>query len=479
MANLGTVYLGSPAVAIAAGWTHNCALLDGGGVKCWGRGKHGRLGYDSIDNRGDAAGEMANLGTVYLGSPAVAIAAGGQHTCALLVGGSVKCWGMNNYGQLGYDSTDNKGGAAGEMANLGTVHLGSPAIAIAAGWYHTCALLEGGSIKCWGFNNVGQLGYDSTDEKGNAVGEMANLGTVYLGSPAIAIAVGSWHTCALLVGGNIKCWGMNNYGQLGYNSTDAKGDTAGDMASLGTVYLGAQVSSIAAGGQHTCVLLKGDGSKGGSAKGGSAKGGSAKGGSAKCWGHGSNGQLGYDSTDDKMSNAAGAVNLGSPAVAIATGWFHTCAILKGATVKCWGHGSNGELGYDSIDNKGDDAGEMAKLGAVAMVAAMVAPPSPPSPPSPPTPPPQSPSPDLPPPSPDLPPPSPPPRLPPLPPSPPLVPEYHDDHEGHEDAETSHVLIWSLCTLLPFCMLLAAALVLLYRRKARNDRGSGNAVLPSG
>ena len=485
MANLGTVQLGSPAIAISAGWDHTCALLDGGGVKCWGRGEYGRLGCDSTANRGDAAGEMASLDTIYLGSPAVVIAAGGQHTCALLEGGSVKCWGMNAFGQLGYDSTDSKGDDAGEMANLGTVQLGSPAIAISAGWYHTCALLDGGGVKCWGMSSYGQLGNDSTDSKGDAAGEMASLGTVYLGSPAIAISVGSWHTCALLVGANIKCWGWNNDGQLGYNSTDDKGDTAGEMASLGAIYLGALVTSIAAGGQHTCALLEG--------------------GSAKCWGHGSDGQLGYDSTDDKKSDAAGAVYLGSPAVAIAASWFHTCAILEGAAVKCWGHGSDGELGYDSIDNKGDDTGEMASLGDVALGPWAPPPPPPPIPPPPPPPPPDQPPPPPPPsplppspPQPSLPPesrvhfslqqPSPPPPLPPppLPPPPlpsppsppPLLPPLPPPppHDDHEDAATSHVLMWVLCTLLPLCVLLVAVLVLLYRRHSRISRNCANAVI---
>ena len=124
-----------------AGYNHTCAILDGGGVKCWGRGDHGRLGYGSTDHKGDAAGEMASLGTVNLNASAIAITAGCYHTCAILVGGGVKCWGRGAYGQLGYDSTDNKGDAAGEMAGLGTVNLGASAIAIAAGEDYTCAIL--------------------------------------------------------------------------------------------------------------------------------------------------------------------------------------------------------------------------------------------------------------------------------------------------------------------------------------------------
>ena len=168
----------------SAGGSHTCAILGGGGVKCWGSGLYGQLGYDSTDDKGDATGEMAGLGTINLGASAIAIAAGGTHTCAILVGGGVKCWGRGFDGQLGYDSIDDKGDAAGEMAGLGTVNLGASAIAIAAGGDHTCAILVGGGVKCWGDNWNGQLGYDSIDDKGDAAGEMAGLGTVNLGATA-------------------------------------------------------------------------------------------------------------------------------------------------------------------------------------------------------------------------------------------------------------------------------------------------------
>ena len=141
MESLGTVDLNASAIAITAGKFHTCAILEGGGVKCWGRGNYGQLGYDSRDNKGDAVGEMESLRTVDLNASAIAITAGHDHTCAILDGGGVKCWGHGSYGQLGYDSTDNKGDAVGEMARLGTVNLGGSAIAITAGGHHTCAIL--------------------------------------------------------------------------------------------------------------------------------------------------------------------------------------------------------------------------------------------------------------------------------------------------------------------------------------------------
>ena len=100
------------------------------------------------------------------------LSAGGHHTCAILVGVGVKCWGNGTYGQLGYDSTDSRGDEAGDMANLTTVNLTASAIAITAGHRHTCVILVGGDVKCWGRGTDGRLGYDSPNHKGNEADDM-------------------------------------------------------------------------------------------------------------------------------------------------------------------------------------------------------------------------------------------------------------------------------------------------------------------
>ena len=119
---------------------------------------------------GDSSGEMASLTGINLGTgrTATAIATGQNHTCALLDNASVKCWGYNAQGQLGIDSTTTTGYSSGEMASLSAVNLGTgrTATAIAAGHLHTCALLDNASVKCWGYNNYGQLGIDSTTTTG-------------------------------------------------------------------------------------------------------------------------------------------------------------------------------------------------------------------------------------------------------------------------------------------------------------------------
>ena len=227
-------------VKISLGTYHTCAILDTGDLKCWGWNSDGQLGYDSTDNKGDEAGEMAALAAVNLGADrtAIAVSTGSYHTCAILDTGDLKCWGANSNGQLGYDSTDSKGDEAGEMAALAAVNLGAnrTAIAVSTGSSHTCAILDTGDLKCWGANSDGQLGYDSTGSKGGQAGEMAALAAVNLGAnrTAIAVSTGYSYTCAILDTGDLKCWGANFdwSGHLGYDSTDNKGDEAGEMAAL-------------------------------------------------------------------------------------------------------------------------------------------------------------------------------------------------------------------------------------------------------
>jgi hypothetical protein len=239
--NLSAVDLGSSVtvIAIAAGGFHTCALLSSGAVKCWGYNFTGALGSGNWSNDiGDQPGEMgANLPAVDLGSgvTATAIAAGQFHTCALLSSGAVKCWGENGDGQLGLGDTNSRGDGANEMGdNLLTVDLGSgvTATAIVGGHLHTCALLSTGTVTCWGDDAVAQLGQGAGvtyDNRGDGPGEMgSSLVAVNLGSgvTATAIAAGAYHTCALLSRGAVKCWGENWDGQLGLgDSPDRRGYT--------------------------------------------------------------------------------------------------------------------------------------------------------------------------------------------------------------------------------------------------------------
>ena len=354
--NLTAIDLGSgrTAVEIAAGKYHTCARLDNSSVKCWGRNDQGQLGQDSTNNLGDNASEMGdNLTAITLGLSAVEITTGANHTCTRLNNSSVKCWGKNEYGQLGQDNTNNLGDGTGEMAALIAVTLASSAVELAAGENHTCARLDTGGLRCWGYNDEGQLGHGNTSNQGDNANEMAALSAVDLGTNKIAVAItaGNDHTCALLDDGKVKCWGGNLFGQLGQKHDDPNaGATASSMADnliysdLGT---GRTALGISAGSIHTCVQLDN--------------------GRLKCWGKNAFGQLGLGHTNPhgklatEMGDNLSMVELGMgvfSAVKLAVGDYHSCVNLGYSSVKCWGRNDSGQLGQGNTSNIGDASSEM-------------------------------------------------------------------------------------------------------------------------
>jgi hypothetical protein len=164
---------------------------------------------------------------IYSNSPVepVSLTAGRNHTCAILDNGTVKCWGNNGEGQLG-NGTSTSTNTPGNPINLGT---GRTATAIAAGLGHTCAILDNGTVTCWGDNSYGQLG-NGTITDTNTPTNPINLGT---GRTATAITTGDYHTCAILDNGTVTCWGENSAGQLG-NGTTTDTNTPGNPINLGT-----------------------------------------------------------------------------------------------------------------------------------------------------------------------------------------------------------------------------------------------------
>jgi hypothetical protein len=197
------------ATQISAGDYHACAILDDGTVKCWGLNVYGQLGIGSnIINTNTPSGPI-DFGA---GRTAMQISLGAIHTCAVLDDGTVKCWGWNYYGQLGIGSNSTNTNTPSGPIDFGD---GRTAMQISAGGYHTCAILDDGTVKCWGYNYFGQLGIGSNNTNTNTPSGPIDFGD---GRTAMQISAGAIHTCAVMDDGTVKCWGYNGYGQLGIGS---------------------------------------------------------------------------------------------------------------------------------------------------------------------------------------------------------------------------------------------------------------------
>jgi len=184
--------LTSGVVEVSTGWSHTCGLLNTGGVKCWGEGTYGQLG------NGTTNGSSIPVSVQGLSSRAVKISAEVDHTCAVLEAGGVKCWGWGGYGELGNGTTSSS------SLPVDVAGLTSGVVGVSAGGDHSCALMSTGVVKCWGYNNGGQLG-DGTNTNALVPVNVAGLTT-----PVAKLSLGYDHTCALLTTGAVKCWGANN-----------------------------------------------------------------------------------------------------------------------------------------------------------------------------------------------------------------------------------------------------------------------------
>ena len=139
-------------ISKVTGMYHSCALLSSGAVKCWGNNSSGQLGDGTMPTPRTTPVDVSGLS-----SGVTAITAGYLHTCALLSTGAVKCWGQNGYGQIGDGTTTTPRTTPVDVSGLS-----SGVIAISAGYYHSCALLSSGAVKCWGYNPYGQIGDGTT-----------------------------------------------------------------------------------------------------------------------------------------------------------------------------------------------------------------------------------------------------------------------------------------------------------------------------
>ena len=227
-----------------------------------------------------------------------AISAGWNHTCALLDDGSIRCWGYNGAGQLGDGTVDNS------ILSVKVKGI-STAIAISAGWTHTCAILADHSVACWGWNMYGQLGDGTTTIRNEPVPVQGIM-------TAVSIAAGYGQTCAALANGTVDCWGLNDWGQLG-DGTNTNRLLPNPVSGIATGV------SVAAGHYRSCAVLADH--------------------TGSCWGGGmlGNGATSGSKTPVTVSGLTTLVN-------IQVGEYHICGLLSGGQVDCWGGNYLGQLG---------------------------------------------------------------------------------------------------------------------------------------
>lgn len=351
--------IGGPAriTSVSAGYSHTCAVLDAGRLKCWGSNDSGELGQGDNRSRGFSLAHMGDaLPEILLGTglSLSAVTASLDRNCALFLDGRVKCWGGNPVGELGLGNIRNWGDNSAEMGDsLAFVNVadGLQVASLGAGDHHTCAITIDGGLKCWGLNSFAQFGLHHRNPRGwksNQMGsilEYVNLGT---GRTARSVAGGAHHTCAVLDDNSLRCWGCSSFGQLGLGYTDSCPPSVLGAELLPTVSLGTGRTAVAvtAGKEHTCALLDS--------------------GEVKCWGHNKYGQLGLGDTLDRgdeaneMGDQLPSVNLGTGRTArqIVAGSDHTCALLDDGSVKCWGYNTYGQLGQGDGRDRGIASGDM-------------------------------------------------------------------------------------------------------------------------
>jgi alpha-tubulin suppressor-like RCC1 family protein len=288
--------------SLTAGGYHTCGLTSSGTAYCWGRNDSGELGDYSTTNR---SSPVAVAGGIAFAS----LAAGRLHTCGLTSNGAAYCWGQGVSGQLG-------DGLALDESWPVAVAGGLAFASLIAGNLYTCGLTAGGVAYCWGYNQYGQLGDGSTANRWAPVAVAGGL--VF----ASLTAAGHDHTCGLTIGGAAYCWGHNQYGQLGNDSTT-------DHLTPAPVAGGLAFTSLIAGMAHTCGVTRG--------------------GVAYCWGNNYRGALGDGSTTDRW--APGPVVGGLAFASLTAGYYQTCGLTTGAAAYCWGYNDFGQLGDGSTTDR--------------------------------------------------------------------------------------------------------------------------------
>lgn len=314
--------------SISAGNQQSCAINGDGAAYCWGEGWDGELG-DGLDSYSYTPVQVLNVAGTDDFQDAYQVSAGKYFTCATDIDGAVYCWGSNNTGAIGNNGSGNIVPAAvinPEQEDFDQL------TAVASSQIGTCTLKTDGTVYCWGYNGAGTVGDGTTTNRTNPV-QVHGVGDVGYLSGVSKITRGSDMTCALKTDGTVYCWGSGYAGDLG------TGDGAGSYVPIQVHGVGnfgylTDITDISAGAYHVCGLKSDQ--------------------TVYCWGSNSFGQVGNNTISNQLSpvQVHGVSDVGflTEITQISTGDSHTCALKSDGSMYCWGMGSYGRLGFNSTSN---------------------------------------------------------------------------------------------------------------------------------
>jgi alpha-tubulin suppressor-like RCC1 family protein len=309
--------------SIALGDSHSAALHSDGRIYTWGSNEYGQLGDGTLTGRD----RPTPVDRLPVGASVIAIALGRGHSAAALSDGSLYTWGSNEYGQLGH-SEGVAHVALPTLVAFPSPHQDAGVVAIALGAFHSAALLGDGSLYTWGFNGDGRLGH-GTDVLAVTNPTLVSFPSPHEHSRVISVALGGSHSAALLDDGSLYTWGSNVSGQLGPVITEACGDGVGCAkapARVGGFPDGLVVTAVAAGSGHSAAILSD--------------------GNLYTWGWNGSGELGRGSDSETPGIVAFPDQLSSTNVTvIALGASHSAAVLGDGSLYTWGASMSGQLGH--------------------------------------------------------------------------------------------------------------------------------------
>jgi alpha-tubulin suppressor-like RCC1 family protein len=305
--------------SVTTGLGFSCGVTPAGAAYCWGTNDNGQLGDGTTT---DSSTPMAVSG----GLAFAAVSAGDFHTCGVTTSGAAYCWGHADRGQLGAG-----GVISGPCPSPFPLFCSATPLPVAgeltfasvsAGRHYTCGVTTTGVGYCWGENDAGQLGNDSTTNSNVPVPISGGLAFAQVDARGSVGGPGS-HTCGVTTGDAAYCWGSNSVGQLGNGTTS---DSLTPVAVTGALAF----ASVSAGSSYTCGVTTGQG--------------------AYCWGQNDFGQFGAGQLGDGTSTNRStpvAVSGGLAFTSVSAGDFHACGVTTGSVAYCWGGNSSGQLGDGS------------------------------------------------------------------------------------------------------------------------------------